>query len=160
MINYTYDKEKIDRDRPSAQRGRVTVVSQVYCQQPDLDALGMDYRWNRWVDADEEAYTRVIRNITPEPQVVDWGWLSDIGVSMFVIENIGPRKLAHIPDPSEIVPDDQLTILVSVGDDETAWQIRLGEHHRFSPHFDPIQRPVWIRCLAGTTRANLVAVPK
>jgi hypothetical protein len=93
-----------------ASKSRIGVVESVYCQQPGDNPISAESRFSRWLNTDEQPYSRKIK-VTEEWQPLDWGWLKK--ASMLVVVNEEGRFLQVQPTPQERC--DAISKVVEIG---------------------------------------------
>lgn len=145
-------------------RSSLTAVENIYFRQPGENPKHYATSFTRQVESDEEPYSRRFK-VTKKHETLDFGWVRDVGVGMFLLENLGPPPLQFNPSPEEKVEPKDLAIHLYLINSESwaRWLIPVGESSRFNPGFDvngPYDNPVRVYCKGGTVRCVVHALPK
>lgn len=152
-------------DETTVYRGRLTVVQHVYHQQVGEQPKGpVPSRWSRWLDEDEEAYTRTVK-VNQEWQPLELGHTK--GCSHLTLVNVLKRLPGLRPTKDEIEEFTSRVLEVGIalsiphagetvtGVHEIA-EIPVGEDLRLSPlNLDNYR----IRCRSGEGKYSIFLVP-
>jgi len=137
---------------PASLKARVTVVEHVYHQLPDEQPLEIEARFSRYLDSDEQLYTRRLK-LSTEWELLDTGWVHK--PSTIVLRNEEGKFTQVKPTDEERAEATKHVVEVRVGDEgEAQWYVPCGESFRGSP-----SRPVYVRSRVPHTRATIWAIP-
>jgi len=87
--------------RLSENLSRVTYVSELYYQRPKRDPDHFSLKSVRWIDSDEEVYSREMKLPASQPKILDLGWLDDSPIDQVVVENVFGRFRDKVPTETE-----------------------------------------------------------
>ncbi len=136
---------------------RVTVVCQAYFHQPMDQPSGVEMRWGRWLNAEDEQPWIRRMTIGDEWSVVDAGWNAD-SLSLLTIENEFSRYQV-MPTPEERRDDDAKLVELSLrGDGVTDFLLRPGEG-MFLPLAPERVIRLRVRCQLGSTKIVVRSFP-
>ena len=140
---------------------RILVIDSVYFCPYNDEVIGVDSRYDRPLETQEQVYTRQCHNpntvSTEEWRQLDFGWLSS-NIGMFVITNDEGKY--YDTHPSEEEKEDTKKRILQIrcnANPDCVWLIPPGESFRGSPS-DPSH--LWIRCEHGQAKYTLTAFPR
>lgn len=155
-------------------RPRVTVAGSVYHQIPGETPLQADIRYARWLDSDQDPYSRTRMPVGEQWQPIESGWIEKPG--MIIVTNRRDQP-GMTPTATEREAAEARVIEVGIVVDlnRSAAQrtmhdprvpvvvvplfvIRLGESQQWTPA--PGSMPAYrLRCVAGEAKASVVVLP-
>lgn len=140
---------------------RLTVVAHLYHSIPGQNTEGPSpSRFYRYLDSDEEAYTRNVK-IGTEWSTLDTGWLKDKKHSCLILANTNRRVPSKRRTLQQEDADNSKVLEVGIEDIHTGMvlvfaEIAVNEDIRLSPVNIELYR---IRCKTGETKYNIYLVP-
>lgn len=141
----------------AADRGRITVVDQVYHQNPGQDPTVASSKFSRLLDSTEQAYVRRTK-VGETWSLVDRGWIESC--SLMVVENLEGQSFAVVPTPEERAEVEARVVeLGTPGEDGRIVPfalVRPGLSGRFEPYD---VRRVLLRCRSGVAQYTVTLFP-
>lgn len=151
---------------------RVTIVTCLYHQADGMQAVEFEGRYNRTLSSDDAQYLRPVKIADWQP--LDTAWIKQAGV--VAVRNDEMRDLQRIPAPDELAEMQRRILQIGVALPQvSASKGDMWSRAKATPEITPIAKiranelfyfdPVtevqyFIRCLHGTARCTVFAVPE
>ena len=134
-------------------KSRLTIVEQVYFQQPGIQPVQETTQFSRQCESDEQVYTRV-KKLSDVWVDLDSGWVDE--ASCVMVLNHGNRQHLVNPTSEELLQESDRVVEVAVRGPTVFGLVRVGESLRIEPH--DVKNLV-IRCRKDTTQVRIIVVP-
>ena len=133
----------------------LTVIEMVYHRPVDGEHGGVETRFNRKLQTQEQMYQR--KMTVGEAWVpLDLGWLDENGISALVLVN-NEEHFTHQPTEEELAELAKKVIQIGYAEGGYAWDIPPGESFRGTP---TNSEHLFVRCVHGSAKCTLTLIPR
>ena len=135
-------------------QSRVTIVEKIYHRLPGQSPTLIRSAFNFLPETEEQLYVRYDQKATEDWTPLDYGWIES--PSLVVIKNTEGQGLSVNPSNKEKADITRRIIQLRLGDGPASeLEVLPGEAQRLRT-----RQPLFIRCVNGSARYSLWAIPR